>query len=238
MLVSFDVGIKNMAFCVIDKKNKNIVQWESIDMTNSKKTQKQTCHLCKRIAKFTRCGELFCSTHMKKTDPSALILHKASEKKKIQAELSSRGILDVDYEKHYFTSLQQQKANCQTISLIEIGRNIKKKLDELLPSIELFTDIIIENQISPIATRMKTIQGMLVQYFIMRQHEVNIEFVSSSNKLKGFGKLTYNQRKKKSIEIVQKMIIDDSHNFRKFENSDKKDDLADCYLQGYCWLEK
>ena len=30
------------------------------------------------------------------------------------------------------------------------------------------THIIIENQISPIATRMKTIQGLLTQYFIMK----------------------------------------------------------------------
>jgi len=47
---------------------------------------------------------------------------------------------------------------------------------------------------------MKTIQGMLAQYFIMRgQPNIVIEFVSSSNKLKDFvmeKNTTYTQHKK------------------------------------------
>ena len=52
-----------------------------------------------------------------------------------------------------------------------------------------FTDIthvVIENQLSPIANRMKTIQGMLAQYFIMIDENIDIQFISSSNKLKQF----------------------------------------------------
>ena len=45
--------------------------------------------------------------------------------------------------------------------------------------------VIIENQIGPLAIRMKTIQGMIVQYFIMSNLNVeHIEFISASNKLK------------------------------------------------------
>ena len=39
-----------------------------------------------------------------------------------------------------------------------------------LPDIESITHVFIENQISPIANRMKTIQGMLAQYFIMKSN--------------------------------------------------------------------
>ena len=44
--------------------------------------------------------------------------------------------------------------------------------------------VIIENQISPIANRMKTVQGMLSQYFLMSNDKLDIEFISSINKLK------------------------------------------------------
>ena len=43
--------------------------------------------------------------------------------------------------------------------------------------------VIIENQISTIASRMKTLQGMISQYFIMKGIP-SIEFISSINKLK------------------------------------------------------
>ena len=38
------------------------------------------------------------------------------------------------------------------------------------------THVIIENQISPIANRMKTIQGMITQYFIMK-NIYNVEYI-------------------------------------------------------------
>ena len=68
--------------------------------------------------------------------------------------------------------------------------------------------VLIENQISTIATRMKTLQGMITQYFIMRDVE-NIEFVSSTNKLKPFldkKKTSYAERKKMGINVTNKII--------------------------------
>jgi hypothetical protein len=46
--------------------------------------------------------------------------------------------------------------------------------------------VLIENQISPIAKRMKDVQVLLTQYFIMKSDETVIIYVSSSNKLKLF----------------------------------------------------
>ena len=116
--------------------------------------------------------------------------------------------------------------------------------------------VIIENQISPIANRMKTIQGMIAQYFIMSDVSVeHIEFVSSINKLKEFGadtststnkiipdkkKLNYSDRKKLGISRCLNILTND---FRFQEKSDffishkKKDDLADCFLQGLWFIQ-
>ena len=99
--------------------------------------------------------------------------------------------------------------------------------------------VLIENQISPIANRMKTIQGMLAQYFIMKYDEIKIEFISSSGKLKGLSKenenldSNYKQNKKDAVFHCNQYLEKDIYKEWKYVlNTDKKDDLADCFLQG------
>ena len=70
------------------------------------------------------------------------------------------------------------------IDLIDIGKNMKIELDKF--NFNEIEHIVIENQLSPLASRMKTIQGMLAQYFIMKYEGKEIHFVSSANKLKQF----------------------------------------------------
>jgi hypothetical protein len=145
--------------------------------------------------------------------------------------------------------------------IISIGRNMRTLLDEL-PHIREISHVIIENQISPIANRMKTIQGMLAQYFIMKEGEcsqpIYIEFVSSFNKLKDFSHLRSNQEenmeeigtpseggnhyksnKKDSILICSQFLTQNSYLSTWIEkmNTKKKDDLADCFLQGIWYLK-
>ena len=115
--------------------------------------------------------------------------------------------------------------------------------------------MIIENQISTLASRMKTLQGMITQYFIMKEVP-QIEFISASCKLKLFtdsattqedidgdelivDASTYTDRKKSGIavcrslgEISRKYNSDYAKWMTIFETHKKKDDLADCFLQG------
>jgi hypothetical protein len=148
--------------------------------------------------------------------------------------------------------------------LVTIGRAIRCQLDGD-SSIEGTTHVIIENQISTIASRMKTIQGMIAQYFIMRFGDsVHIEFVSSSNKLKGFSlasslpskketdeqtprkeisdtkKPTYKANKSDGI-IICRQFIEANPEMESwspvFERSKKRDDFADCFLQGIWYLK-
>jgi hypothetical protein len=135
------------------------------------------------------------------------------------------------------------------VDLITIGKNMKQELDKVLEmggldvsDTKIDIDIaIIENQISTIASRMKTLQGMIAQYFIMK-HTPHIEFISASNKLKMFitkKKTTYTERKAESVEITAELLEtkEEFRNFKGYLNKNKKkDDLADCFLQGIYYL--
>lgn len=131
-----------------------------------------------------------------------------------------------------------------SLDLITIGRNMHQRFDALPHLASGLDVVIIENQLSTLATRMKTLQGMITQYFIMRGVP-DIQYVSATNKLKLFSdaganasddKADYADRKKRSIEITRSLIPSHAHATLKFENHKKKDDLADCFLQGLWWF--
>ena len=135
------------------------------------------------------------------------------------------------------------------LDLITYGRNLMKHLDVLLSSIDGKIDMmIVENQISTLASRMKTLQGMITQYFIMKDVP-EIEFISASCKLKLFtdssldissfvDASTYSDRKKSGISICRSLGTGTGSSapyatwMPMFEKHKKKDDLADCFLQG------
>ena len=145
---------------------------------------------------------------------------------------------------NYLEHIENVKA--MDVDLITIGKNMMQELDKVLGmgglGIKIDIDIaIIENQISTIASRMKTLQGMIAQYFIMK-HTPHIEFISASNKLKMFmtkKKTTYTERKAESVGITAELLEtkEEFHNFKGYLNKNKKkDDLADCFLQGIYYL--
>jgi hypothetical protein len=152
--------------------------------------------------------------------------------------------------------------------LIDLGRNMRRQLDvELADDFAFITHVVIENQISPIATRMKTVQGMLTQYFIqMCPESTHIEYISSTNKLrispilaaKALAtealattvvatetlakKNTYADNKKDCVKYGSQILAAStdgrSATWVEFANTHKKrDDLFDAFLQGLAFLE-
>lgn len=199
----------------------------------------------------------FCTVHAKKSEyiiPSREIsISKVSKMKKKELETHCNKfkldteqckvkadylvILKTYLKTHCLESYKAPSANNMT--LVDIGRNLQLSFDALFSDISIET-VIIENQISPIANRMKTLQGMISQYFIMNNVKT-IEFISAHNKLKKFvtGKTTYNERKKLGIStmntILEKKHIKWKNQFQKHK---KKDDLADAYLQGLWYIDE
>jgi hypothetical protein len=149
-------------------------------------------------------------------------------------------------------SAKPKVVSAASMDLITIGRNMHRRFDALPHLASGLDVVIIENQLGTLATRMKTLQGMITQYFIMRGVP-DIRFISATNKLKLFDpkkdgeadkadkadKADYADRKKRSIEITRSLLSTQSTQSTqssRFETHKKKDDLADCFLQGVWWL--
>jgi hypothetical protein len=92
---------------------------------------------------------------------------------------------------------------------------------------------------------MKTIQGMLSQYFIMQDTVPYIEYVSSSNKLKDLvvnnvQENSYKKHKNDGISICQQFVQENEQltSWTPLFETKKKDDLADAFLQGIWYLKR
>ena len=94
-------------------------------------------------------------------------------------------------QKQQLQQIQKKNKNplqkASTVSLVFVGHSLMKQFDELFynASTHQVDAVVIENQISPIANRMKTVQGMITQYFLMRGvDKEHIIYFSSVQKLK------------------------------------------------------
>jgi hypothetical protein len=305
-ILSFDVGIKNMAYCMIDVSNSlSIKNWGVLTMME-KQAPPPTCSClkilkskralpkpCAKPAKYEKNGGYYCETHAQENsatkdcsatqDCSGFILptkertHAYLQKQPLESlvaigkshHLFSQEIpktkkvavetLDNFYKERCFNALVLKKAkHADEIDLICIGKTMKTLLNDV-SGIDHTTHVVIENQISPIANRMKTIQGMLAQYFIMKNSDTHIEFVSSIHKLNQFkdisgvvlsthckkegdngDKSNYRDHKRDGVDYTQQ-LLNANPEFQEqnalFLESKKKDDLADSFLQGL-WYAK
>jgi len=287
--ISFDVGIKNMAYCIFDcSSGIDILDWEVLNLNEENIVVKETCNatvnsrkqsnkICGKNAKYRKENNCYCETHAKSSkyllpikenqfshikkqkvddvlkwgNQHFLFLDKDTKRSKtimlneVQAYLEQTCLDKITYKK---------TKNASQVDLVVVGKAMKHLLDKvsILPEV---THIIIENQISPIANRMKTIQGMLAQYFIMRNDNCTIEFISSANKLKQFPHINnhspkknnptgaviqnphYKEHKKDSIYYCSRIIELNFQNWSNALQKDKQDDLADAFLQGLWYFK-
>ena len=255
-LLSIDIGIKNLAFIIIDSNNNDflIVAWDTINLCNN--TPNCCIENCKKSVKFYKSAKYYCKDHAANLDYKIPNIDKNKIHKFNLIELKKiANSYDISFNKNILKKNlsdnineyldnnylnQYESVNANSINLIELGINLKNQFDKIFKDHNI-DYVILENQIGPLAVRMKTIQGMVAQYFI-NQGIYNIEFISSANKLNYFikdKKTSYNERKKLSCSLTKQYI--EKNNIEKYKDffykHKKQDDLADCFLQAIYFLD-
>jgi len=282
ILLSFDVGIKNLAYCLLSMNEKTeagaeaeaevdgknfieIIKWNIIDLScdqveapadaEAKILNAKKCCECKKVA--TYC------THSNTMLPEDV--KKFCKKHAEEAQLPLHPKLLKSNSKNGHTpyivplSIMNKKVSCNKINIVDLGKNLKRHLDFIFAEhVDKIDAILIENQIGNLAGRMNVLQGMISQYFIMR-NITNIEFISATNKLKLFktiiNKKSDSESKGGNLDNVLesekklykmrkdagKMVCRSLLSFYPklnvwiaiYDKHKKNDDLADCFLQGY-----
>lgn len=293
-IISIDVGIKNLAYCMLelDQLNANVVniiEWDVVNLCG----EKPKCNYAKCIkdAKYYKHETMFCNKHASESikkfnypfiippddlldnkikklskkeieglivkyiietssceeenvETNESIIHDNCVSNKKQKPSTKNGLIDrlKEYrDKTCLNIVSESKAN--DFDLIKLGISIREKFNNKL-DVSNIDAVVIENQISPLANRMKSLQGMIAQYFIMKDI-YNIIFYSASNKLKSViessTSTTYKERKAISIshttDILENYDVLNAW-LSYFLNHKKKDDLADSFLQGVSFLSQ
>jgi hypothetical protein len=297
-VLSLDIGIKNLAFCLFERTETNgfeIKAWDIMNLTEASDQalcqclEKKTNHPCQKPAKYRKLtattsvaaaaaadtSGYFCLKHSKKHEtmmlpqPELNVAFLKKQRFQLVQEIANKyGVAfspaakkaDLLFLLEEYSNEKCLKEivekNASKLDLLTIGQNIKRKFNRAFLNEGKIDHVIIENQMSPIANRMKTVQGMVLQYFVMNDSAANIEFISASNKLKEdqsssesssaaataaatTSTTTYGARKKLGVaKCVDKLSTTPlfSSQLPFFLKHQKKDDLADCFLQGLWFI--
>jgi hypothetical protein len=236
-VLSIDVGVKNLAFCLMSLKDNtpatpgedNIIihKWESINLIDEEypqckalmKSGKKQGELCNKTSRIkTDENEYFCSSH----NPDKI-------KYKCQVDTKVKAVL--------------LKDKCVALY---------RALDKCPELISQPVEIVIEKQMK-INPTMLAMSHLVYSYFIMKGYCVeespikNVHFINAYNKLTVYNgpeivchlKTEYSKRKWLACRYTEYMLRNDKLHRDYFEQfPKKKDDLSDCYLQGVWWLTK
>ena len=249
-LVSFDIGIRNLAVCVLEGTSRTdmcIAHWDVIDVVGEKNGHTRTsCFKCAKPAMWSQAGTgtQACSRHR----PKNLTLTKTALGKKTIAELQGMALgytgkpTKKDLVVHISTAMLASgwtkfKGNARAP-----GGGVLDLVGDIIDSLGRREDwwagadlIIFENQMD---RRMFAVQAMLHMYFACRGFRT--KGVSAIHKLDNIVCVadatgTYRGRKKTGITHCELLCPPSQHAF--FRSHKKKDDLADSFLQGLYFLE-
>lgn len=248
-IISIDVGIKNLAYCIlkIDEDNHcfHISQWDVISFIDQKANicTHNTCHF--NASFVTPQNQFWCKIHAKKNN---FIMPPCTTKlDTLRKQCSLLNIKHVDTMKKVELRKELQQLCCKPVkktsssrnlSLIDIGFAIKHVLSKEFKE-HIFDVVIIEQQMT---ARMKCIQAMLAQYFII-MGVPHVEFIPAYRKLSRWHphldapktkkkKAGYKERKEAAIKNVRTLLRPHKTLYSVFQSHKKKDDMADSLLQG------
>ncbi len=268
-IISWDIGINNLAFCIMD--NNQIYKWNKIDILEDIRPKEYKCigilkngKICDNKASFYSLingnRNYYCKIHSKKIDNIQKILNhelcQTFNKNNKKCNFKACFYLDIENNRKYYCNKHKYLLSDQNnikkyittdnISFYERSQFLFNKLKKLNDILDVDA-VVIENQPVYKNPIMKSIQMLLYSYYLLESKDIinGIHLLNATQKMKVYNgpkiecniKDVHEKNKYLAKEYCKYFLKDNEEMLTYFNSYDKKDDLADTYLQGLYFIK-
>lgn len=226
IVLSIDVGIKNLSYCLIKVDSTRPLKWNLLEwnIVNIKHNLNDLNYINLDYNKWNIRELKECINHHNLSIPEK------ESKKNLQETI-----------KKFLKQKKIKKTNAVDLNTIvlNVSNYFDKKFEDLICDV-----IIIENQ--PVLKNpiMKTMQIIVFTYFCLRKEKIPVKCVSAGLKMKFCASVKlidsipkgYKNTKQASINVVNNLFENDLPEF--WINAKKKDDLSDVIIQAFAYCDK
>lgn len=254
-VIAFDIGIKNLAFCLMD--NTQILRLENVNILPQ--VEKTICNNCSATASFTAGPHHVCKRHIPK---SYTIVHKVPKVAELNCIAKAQGIDTRKKKKedlilllsttHAFPYIQPKQPKASTQSLEQLHDALRKFITTYWIDFSQATTVLLENQPAFKNPHMKSVQVLLftalrerfIQHLSPTLPTPKFNLVHAKKKVKDAeaGDAGYAERKSKSEQRVQTLLDEstitakDPSVLNSWIKNKKKSDMADAVCMCYDFL--
>jgi len=245
-IIAFDIGIKNMAFCVV-QEDKHVVALENCNLLDP--VESITCHQCAAKASLQAGIHPCCKRHIPKEYktipelsgkklPVVKVLKDLIQQHNCEKAGPSKDKCIESLSKVFALPFEQPKQpNAAKVSLETIHDALRTFVEEKAPLLDGCTHVLLENQPAFKNPHMKSVQVLLfatLREFYLRNHQTpSYHFIHAKKKVGDSpkGDEGYSERKNKSEERVRGMFdkgeIRNTELYTSWQQAKKKSDMAD-----------
>jgi len=240
-VLAFDIGIKNLAYCVYDTSANQIIALENVNLIPS--AHPTTCHLCAKptTASYQSALGPTCKRHVPKTHPILV----AKDIKALKDAAKAKGLKHTGLKAELVTTVQtayslplvkvkEPKAAAQSLeSLHDALRAFARSKWDLFKTCDA---ALLENQPAFKNPHMKSVQVLLFatlrELFLVAGQPVQFRLGHAKKKVEGAeaGDAGYAERKRGSEERVEALFatVNATETIRAmWQGAKKKSDMAD-----------
>jgi len=235
-ILSFDIGIKNLAFCLLDveEKEKQVIALQNHNLLE----EAPVCHQCSHLASYRVYDTVSCKRHLPKSHPplplkaSLSDLLTALKKMDCTAKRQSKEKLWKALEPYYAIPITTVSAS--KVSLDQIHDSLRSFVEN--PDFLGSTAVLLENQPVFKNPHMKSVQILLFatlrEFFIQHGELPSFHFIHAKKKVQAEkGDAGYAERKLKSEERLQELFetgqVHSDHIYSEWKQAKKKSDMSD-----------
>jgi hypothetical protein len=247
-ILAFDIGIKNLAFCILEGGNR-VTALENINLLEPVKQVICNHPPCKLVARFQAENTPYCKRHLPKSHPVLPELSKAKlpsnkvlkdlvrEKGCVSKGVSNVACIEALSSKFAIPYAQPKQENASKVSLETIHDALRGFVRAYWSHFQGCSHVLLENQPAFKNPHMKSVQVLLFavlrEAFLSANESPSYQFVHAKKKVADAkkGDAGYAERKSKSEERVKELFTSgmllSTPLYTAWLASKKKSDMAD-----------